>query len=355
MAKDYQIIFTGGGSGGHVMPTITLLQDIQDKYSIGYIGGKGIEKELIGSLKIPFHTITTGKLRRYISFKNLIDMFKVVRGIFDSLFILLVNSNKKTLIFSTGGFVTVPVVLAAWLLGRKIFIHEQTTQVGLANKIASKFASKVFVSFDDSLKFFPKEKTEVSGYPLRSSLFDKKKTAIVYEGITIDEKTKPLLFITGGGNGSKLVNDLIKDNLPELEKDYFIIHQVGKAFIEEYKNLKSKRYHPVAFIGSEMTDLYKWADVIISRAGAGTVCELVALNKRSILIPLKIAQKNEQFHNAKEAESKIGSLVITEDELQNINILEVLKKFQTEDVNLPEYKAKNGKDILIGKISEALT
>lgn len=355
MSKKYQIIFTGGGSGGHVMPTVTLLQDIKENYSIGYIGGNGIEKELIGSLKLPFHTITTGKLRRYISIENFIDMFKVVKGIFDSLFILLRKSNKNTLVFSTGGFVTVPVVFAAWLLGRRIFVHEQTTQVGLANKIASKFATKVFVSFDDSLKYFPKDKTEVSGYPLRSSLFDPGKLPVVYDGITINDNTKPLIFITGGGNGSKLVNDLIKDNLDLLQKDYYIVHQVGKAFIEEYQDLKSDRYHPVAFIGSEMTDLYKWADIIISRAGAGTVCELIALNKKSIFIPLKIAQKNEQFHNAKEAEEKIGSVVITEDELKEINLIDVLAKFKNESSDMTSVETKNGKDILLGKIKEAIS
>lgn len=354
MPKAYEIIFTGGGSGGHVMPTVTLLQDIKEKYSIGYIGGKGIEKELIGNVGIPFHKITTGKLRRYLSVENIIDMFKVVKGVFDSLFLLMRLSNKKTLVFSTGGFVTVPVVLAAWLLGRRIYIHEQTTQVGLANKIASKFASKVFVSFEDSLKFFPADKTEVSGYPLRSSLFDAGKMPVVYDGFTVNDKTKPLIFVTGGGNGSKLVNDLIKENLDLLSEKYFIVHQVGKAFIDEYRDFKSDRYHPIAFVGSEMTDLYKWADIIVSRAGAGTVCELVALSKRSIFIPLKIAQKNEQFHNAKEAEAKIGSVVITEDELESLDFLEVLEKFNSEKDSEVDYKAKNGKDILIAKISEAI-
>lgn len=354
MSKAYEIIFTGGGSGGHVMPTVTLLHELKDKHYIGYIGGKGIERELIGTLSLPFHTITTGKLRRYISFENLVDVFKVIKGIFDSFLILLRKSNKRTLIFSTGGFVTVPVVLAAWLLRRKIYIHEQTTQVGLANKIASKFASKVFVSFEDSLKYFPREKTEVSGYPLRSSLFDTHKSEITYDGITINEATKPLLFITGGGNGSKLVNDLIKNNLDELTKKYFIVHQVGKAFFDEYKVLKSNRYHPIAFVGSEMTDLYKWADVIVSRAGAGTVCELIALKKKSIFIPLKIAQKNEQFHNAKEAEAKIGSVVITEDELAEVDFLNILSSFEIGDQSSSGDQSKNGRDILIDKIQDAI-
>ncbi len=354
MSETYEVIFTGGGSGGHVMPTVTLLHDLKGKYRIGYIGGKGIEKELIGALDLPFHEITTGKLRRYLSFENLIDMFKVVKGIFDAFLILLRKSNRKTLIFSTGGFVTVPVVLAAWILQRRIYVHEQTTQVGLANKIASKFAKKVFVSYEDSLKYFPKEKSEISGYPLRDSLFSNEKSEIHYDGFSINETTRPLLFITGGGNGSKLVNDLIKENLSKLTEKYFVVHQVGKGFIGEYEGLKTDRYYPVAFIGPEIIDLYKWADVIISRAGAGTVCELVALNKRSIFIPLKIAQKNEQFHNAKEAEKKIGSFVVSEDDLENLDLLELISRFETEEKSPLVANTVNGKDILIKKISEAI-
>lgn len=354
MSKTYEVIFTGGGSGGHVMPTVTLLHDLKGKYRIGYIGGSGIEKELIKNLDLPFHEITTGKLRRYLSFENLIDMFKVAKGIFDAFFILLRKSNRKTLIFSTGGFVTVPVVLAAWILQRRIYVHEQTTQVGLANKIASKFAAKVFVSYEASLKYFPREKSEISGYPLRDALFQKEKAEIKYDGFLINETTKPLLFVTGGGNGSKLVNDLIKENLPLLEEKFFIVHQVGKAFIDEYLQYKSDRYFPIAFIGTEIIDMYKWADVIISRAGAGTVCELVALNKRSIFIPLKIAQKNEQFHNAKEAEKKIGSFVVLEDELERINIIDLINDFLEQESNVLVAKTVNGKDILIQKISEAI-
>lgn len=355
MAKDYDIIFTGGGSGGHVMPTVTLLQEIKDKYSIGYIGGSGIERELITSLNLPFHSITTGKLRRYISVKNIIDIFRVVKGICDSILILLKRSNKKTLIFSTGGFVTVPVVLAAWILRRKIFIHEQTTQVGLANKIASKFASKIFVSFEGSLKYFPSEKTEISGYPLRTSIFNSQKKPVIYDGMTIDDKTKPLIFITGGGNGSKLVNDLVLSNLEALLENFYIVHQVGKAFIDEYQSYKSERYLPIAFVGNEMIDLYKWADVIISRAGAGTVCELMALNKRSIFIPLKMAQKNEQFHNAKEAESKVGSIVLTEDELREVDFLKVIKQFSETKERVHADKILNGKDILIQNIEAEIS
>jgi UDP-N-acetylglucosamine--N-acetylmuramyl-(pentapeptide) pyrophosphoryl-undecaprenol N-acetylglucosamine transferase len=354
MSKTYEVIFTGGGSGGHVMPTVTLLHDLKGKYRIGYIGGKGIEKELIGALELPFHQITTGKLRRYLSFENLLDMFKVVKGIFDAFLILFRKSNKKTLIFSTGGFVTVPVVLAAWILQRRIFVHEQTTQVGLANKIASKFAEKVFVSYEESLKFFPAGKSEVSGYPLRDALFTADKAEINYDGFSINESTKPLLFITGGGNGSKIVNDLISKNLKQLEESFYIVHQVGKNFISEYEKLKSDKYFPVAFIGSEIVDLYKWADVIISRAGAGTVCELVALNKRSIFIPLKMAQKNEQFHNAKEAEKKIGSYVVLEDDLENLDLLELIATFEAENVKPLVSNTINGKDVLIKKISEAI-
>ena len=204
MKNKAEIIFTGGGSGGHVMPAITLIQQLQSDYQIEYIGGKkGIERELIGELDIPYHPISTGKLRRYFSIENLLDFFRVIKGVVDSFFIILFNSKKDTLVFSAGGFVTVPVVFSAWLLGRKIFIHEQTSRVGLANKIASKFARKVFISFKESFKFFPKEKTTYSGYPLRNSLFSNEKNDVEIGGIKLSQVDKPILFITGGGKWIK--------------------------------------------------------------------------------------------------------------------------------------------------------
>lgn len=347
------IIFTGGGSGGHVMPALTLIESLvkNNQYKIEYIGShEGIEKSLVTARGISYTSITTGKLRRYLSFENLKDLFKVVKGIFESLFILVSYNRQNTLVFSTGGFVSVPVVIAAKLTGKPVYIHEQTSQVGLANKIASFFAEKVFISFDVSKNFFPKHKTFLSGYPLREECFNSNVKSESFENIKFSELEKPLLFVTGGGNGSKLINDLIKSNLESLKRKYFIIHQVGKNYIDEYSKLKSNDYIPLAFINSGMIDLYKSAEAIISRAGAGTVCELIALNKPSILIPLKIAQKNEQFHNAKEAEKKINSVVIEEKDLEGLNLTEELGKLSLPNDSKTKDVSSNGTEFLLKEI-----
>lgn len=348
------IIFTGGGSGGHVMPAITLIKELinEKDINISYIGGRNsIEKNLIAEFDIKYKPIFTGKLRRYISIENFIDIFKIILGTLQSFFYLLFKS-KNTLIFSTGGFVSVPVVVAAKLTGKKIFIHEQTSRVGLANKICSIFAHKVFVSFEESMKFFPKGKTVYSGYPIRRECFEDSLSIDTFNGLSLTDSTKPLLFITGGGNGSLLLNNLIKEDLNFLESKYNIIHQVGKKFVEDFEKYKSSSYIPVAFIGKEIIDIMKASSVIISRAGAGTVCELIALNKRSIFIPLKIAQKNEQFHNAMEAHEKLGSLVISEDELSNLSIKTILETFDMQKVEKSTASVNTAVELLVKEIKD---
>ncbi len=328
-----KIIFTGGGSGGHVVPALTLIDKISDKFKVYYIGGSGIEKELVTQKNIPFKTISTGKLRRYFSIQNMIDLFKVGIGFIQSFFYLL-SFSKNTIVFSTGGFVSVPVVLAAFLTRKKIYIHEQTSRVGLANRICSKFATKIFISFKESEKYFPQSKTVFTGYPVRDECYEEHSNNIIIDELDIlkIKESKKIIFITGGGNGAKLLNDKVKELLNELTPEYFIIHQVGKNFIEEYKPLKNQSYLPLPFLGKEMIDILKVSDVIISRSGAGTVCELLALGKPSIFIPLKIAQKNEQFHNAMEAKKRLNSIIIEEDDLSKELLLSAILEISKKEI-----------------------
>ncbi|MBT3584184.1 MAG: UDP-N-acetylglucosamine--N-acetylmuramyl-(pentapeptide) pyrophosphoryl-undecaprenol N-acetylglucosamine transferase [Halobacteriovoraceae bacterium] len=359
MSNERVIIFTGGGSGGHVVPGLTLINELQKdiRNKIYYIGShQGIERSLVENQKIPYYAISTGKLRRYLSLQNLLDIFKVFKGIWDAFWILARFKRNRSLVFSTGGFVSVPVVLAAWFMGKKVFIHEQTSQVGLANKICSLFAQKIYISFEDSLKFFPSEKTEVSGYPLREQLFNSSVGELVISGVNINDISKPILFITGGGNGSGLLNDLVKKYLHELSKKYFIVHQVGKNYIEEFSKVENENYLPLDFLNEGMIDLYKLSDTIISRAGAGTVCELLALNKKSIFIPLKIAQRNEQYFNALEAQKKLGSRIIEEDSLPSMDLLHYLQEFSNEDQSGDAQLAvKNGTEFLRDEIQKVFS
>jgi UDP-N-acetylglucosamine--N-acetylmuramyl-(pentapeptide) pyrophosphoryl-undecaprenol N-acetylglucosamine transferase len=348
------IIFTGGGSGGHVMPSLTLIKDLKRRQNhIYYIGSKsGIERSLVGDIDIPYFPITTGKLRRYISFQNFTDLFRICWGIIQAFFCLLRFKRKESIIFSTGGFVTVPVVVAAWLQGKKIFVHEQTSRVGLANKIASRFATKVFVSFEASLNYFPKGKTVFSGYPLRDECLSLESQSVILEDWKVEKDDTPYLFITGGGNGSLLLNQAVKNNLDILKKNFKVIHQVGQNFLDEYQELNDNRYKALAFINHGMIDLFKISSVVLSRAGAGTVCELLSLGRPSIFIPLKIAQKNEQFHNAKEAEKRNGSIVIEEDELSSERLLKAIDDIHSREWT-PKESSKNGKDFLISEIENS--
>ncbi len=349
------LVFTGGGSGGHVMPALTIIKKINQLslYDVHYIGGiASIERDLVKDYALTYHPIQTGKLRRYLSWENCKDVFRIFLGLIDSLKVLAQFNKHDTLVISTGGFVSVPVVVAARLQGKKIFIHEQTSRVGLANRICSKFASKVFISFEESFNFFDKSKTSFSGYPLREDCYSENINPVVINGRILNNSHKPILFVTGGGNGAQLINKLIEKNFTLLTERFMVIHQVGKAHIDQFKKMNHADYIPMAFIGPEMIDLMKLATVTVSRSGAGTVCELIAVGKKSIFIPLRIAQKNEQFHNALEAQRKLGSIIIEEKNLSDEVFLKAIHDIGKINP-MRKIQTQNGLDYLVKEINSA--
>lgn len=361
--RHIKIFFSGGGSGGHVMTALSIIKDLNNldynkevQFKIEYIGGMAsIEKEIITKSKIPYHGIYNGKLRRYFSWDNFKDIFKILAGTIQSYLILKKHSPRETMVFSTGGFVSVPVVISAWLRRIPIFIHEQTSRVGLANKICSYFATKIFVTFEESKKYFPASKTIVSGYPLREECFSRDVLPFKLAGINFPlASSKKIFFATGGGNGSLLINNLIKKNLEWLSKEYFVIHQVGQAFYQEYLQYKNENYQPVEFVDTGMIDLMKLATVVISRAGAGTVCELMAIKKTSIFIPLKIAQKNEQYFNAIEASKKLGSIIVLEDDLEKTNLQDLLLALGKIKQNVIEQKIEIAQKVIVHEILNSM-
>lgn len=353
-----KIIFTGGGSGGHVIPGLSIIEELKKRdssYEFFYIGGKNsIEANIVPEKVNHYFSISTGKLRRYLSIENVKDIFRIFIGLISSLRIMMNFDKKETVVFSTGGFISVPVVIAGWMTGKTVYIHEQTTRMGLANKICSFFASKVFVSFEESLKYVSGN-TVFSGYPVREECFDDEVRCEKFGPFNLKEMEAPLLFITGGGNGSKLINEKIKNALEELKKKYFIIHQVGKDFEKEYQLLNDDRYYATAFVGKEMIDIFKASSVVLSRAGAGTVCELMALKKSSIFIPLKIAQKNEQYHNAMAAQKYCNSAVIIEDDFKTVDIVSYISEFQKGmQNNKSESGVKDGLKFLADEIQRTI-
>ncbi len=351
--KKKKIIFTGGGSGGHVVPALTLIDHIDSKtYDVIYFGSyQGVESKLTKGKVSRYIPVLTGKLRRYFSIQNFIDIFKLGLGLVQSFIYLLILRASSNTVISMGGFVSVPIVICAKILGYRIFVHEQTSRVGLANKIASKFAKNVFISFEDSKKFFPSQKVIISGYPVRSEFLRNELAFKSYKCLDLISPSRPILFITGGGNGSKILNDKIKESLTQLKKEFFVIHQVGSGFIDEYLSLADKSYFPTAFIGDEMSDLMKSSRYIISRSGAGTVCELMTLGKPSLFVPLKIAQKNEQYHNAMEANKAIGSIVKTEDEYKEQDLLTMISEIP--DTSVKSKASSEAVDIILSKVLDS--
>ena len=352
-----KIIFTGGGSGGHVIPARTIINEIISRntdISLFYIGGKkSIEREIISEVGICYYPISTGKLRRYFSVENALDFFHFLFGIIQSL-VILFSHRKNSVVFSTGGFVALPVVIASRILGIKSIIHEQTAVAGLANRISSKLCDQVLVSFEKSKVNFPSSKTILTGYPVSKKCFEEPVFPIeIKKGASIPRKSeKKTLLITGGGNGSKLINDITKENLEDLKKEFRVLHQVGKRFEPEFKNFDDDNYTSFGFTNS-LIDLIKISDVVVSRAGAGTVMELISMGKRSIFVPLKIAQKNEQFHNASEAKNILGSNIILEDDFNAQALLTSVMDFESSGLEELDNKASEKIiEIILDEIKE---
>lgn len=314
---------TGGGTAGHVTPNIALIPSLRNEgFDITYIGSyDGIEKRLMEEQGIPYYGISSGKLRRYFDPKNFSDPFKVIKGYGQSL--KLLKKLKPDVVFSKGGFVSVPVVLAAKFCHIPAIIHESDITPGLANKLAIPGAVKVCCNFPETLNYLPKEKAVLTGSPIRQELLkgDSQKALRLCR---FRETQKPVLLIIGGSSGSRAINNAIRDLLPELLKNYNIIHLCGKGnFDETRKNVEG--YAQFEYAGKELADLFALADMVISRAGANAICELLALRKPNILIPLPAsASRGDQILNANSFRASGYSYVIEEENLSNTALLEAI-------------------------------
>ena len=308
-----KIVLTGGGTAGHVTPNIALLPHLQNKgYEISYIGSyEGIEKKLIADYEIPYYGISTGKLRRYFDPKNFSDPFRVIKGFAEAKKIL--KEIKPDVVFSKGGFVSVPVVRAAAALKIPCIIHESDMTPGLANKLCIPVAKKVCCNFPETLNHLPEEKAVLTGSPIREELAKGNKLA-AYEvcGFTAN---KPVIMVIGGSLGSMAINKAVREALPSLLNDFQVVHICGKEKIDNLL-LTTKGYHQFEYLKAELKDIFAMADVVISRAGANAICELLALKKPNLLIPLPASSsRGDQILNAASFESQGYSMVISEDDL----------------------------------------
>lgn len=318
-----KIVMTGGGTAGHVTPNIALMPALKDAgYEISYIGSyEGIEKGLIEGQKIPYYGISSGKLRRYFDIKNFSDPFKVVKGYCQS--VKLLKQLKPDIVFSKGGFVSVPVIMAAKRCKIPAIIHESDITPGLANKLAIPNATKVCCNFPETLQYLPKEKAVLTGSPIRKELLsgDAKK-ALSFCNFT--DESKPVILIIGGSTGSKAINTAIRELLPELLKKYNVIHLCGKGNLEESLATLSG-YAQFEYVNKELSDLFALSTLVISRAGANAICELLALHKPNILIPLSAAaSRGDQILNAASFEKSGYSYVLEEEKVSNKTLLEAI-------------------------------
>ncbi|MCK4608277.1 MAG: undecaprenyldiphospho-muramoylpentapeptide beta-N-acetylglucosaminyltransferase [Gammaproteobacteria bacterium] len=308
------VLFTGGGSAGHVIPNLALLNKLREQgQQVFYVGSKaGIEKEIIAKAgNVPYYAIATGKLRRYFSWQNFIDPLKIFYGIMQAFFIC--RKLKPRVVFSKGGFVAFPVVVAAWLNHIPVIIHESDITPGLANRLSFPFAKKVCVTFAETERYINKKyPVVVTGTPIRPELLQGK----VEHGLSLCgfSAAKKVLLIYGGGLGAQKINELIRALLPELLDTFQIIHVCGKGKVA--MDLEQPGYKQFEFLHAELADMMACANIVISRAGANSIYELLTLNKPHILIPLpKIASRGDQLLNAKYCEKQGLSQVIYEEEL----------------------------------------
>ncbi len=308
-----KILMTGGGTAGHVTPNIALFPYLKEAgYEILYVGSyEGIEKKLIEEQSIAYKGISSGKLRRYFSMKNFTDPFRVLKGFSEAK--KIIKEYKPDIVFSKGGFVSVPVVFAANKYHIPTIIHESDMTPGLANKLSIPKAAKVCHNFPETATYLPDDKAVLSGCPIREELLTGDAIAgLNFCGFTPD---KPVIMVIGGSLGALAVNNMVRKALPELLKKYQVVHLCGKGKLDEsFKNTKG--YIQFEYIEKELKDLFAMSDMVISRAGANAICELQALKKPNILIPLpSSSSRGDQLLNAKSFEKQGFSVVLEEEKL----------------------------------------
>ncbi len=315
-----KIVLTGGGTAGHVTPNIALFPALKESgYEIHYIGSyNGIEKRLIEDYDIPYYGISTGKFRRYFDLKNFTDPVRVIKGYAEAR--KYMKQIKPDVVFSKGGFVSVPVVRAAHSLGIPCVIHESDMTPGLANKLCIPVAEKVCCNFPETLQMLPQDKAVLTGSPIRAELRQGNRIAALdLCGFTAN---KPVIMVIGGSLGAASINKVVREALPKLLEDFQIVHICGKEKIDNLL-LNVPGYKQFEYVKAELKDLFALTDVVISRAGANAICELLTLKKPNVLIPLSArSSRGDQILNARSFESQGFSIVIDEDDLIDSVLIE---------------------------------
>jgi len=364
----FDIVFTGGGTAGHVTPNLAVIPDLQEKgYSVAYIGqSNSIEERLVAERGIPFYPIAAGKLRRYIDFQNLTDVFKILLGLLQSLRHLY--RSKPKVVFSKGGFVSSPVVWAAWLLGIPVIIHESDMTPGLANKLSLPFAKRIAYSFPETKKYLPTNKSILTGVPIRDSLAkgnsNKGKALCNFQAEA--RINKPCILVIGGSLGAKAINKAVRTTLNEIIDKYNICHLCGQGGIDDTL-LDIEGYSQFEYLNEELKNVFAMADIVISRAGATSIFELLFLQKPNLLIPLPLkASRGDQILNAASFKKQGFSKVLDEEMLSEqaikesprilADMIDVLySESKVIQKDMQEYSSSNARIAIIDLIVEQVS
>lgn len=333
-----RIVLTGGGTAGHVTPHLALLPRLQsDGWETHYIGTKdGIEREMMqGRPGIRYHMIAWGKLRRYFSWRNLSDPFRVIAGFFQSLRIL--GRVKPDIVFSKGGFVAVPVVAAAWLRGIPVLAHESDLTPGLANRISAVFAKKVAATFPECAKALGKKGVH-TGTPMRRELFEgSREKGLAFAGFT---GAKPVLLMMGGSQGAQAVNDALREALPDVLPHMDVLHLCGKGKLQA-DLAGTPGYFQAEFVDKELSDVLAAADLVLSRAGATAISEFLALKKPMLLVPLPLgASRGDQIVNADNFKQRGLALVLPQEQLTAKSLKDALNNLMDKAEDMRQAMAK---------------
>ncbi|WP_026658122.1 undecaprenyldiphospho-muramoylpentapeptide beta-N-acetylglucosaminyltransferase [Butyrivibrio sp. AC2005] len=352
-----KIVLTGGGTAGHVTPNMALIPELKEKgYEISYIGSHtGIEKKLIADYHIPYFSISTGKLRRYFDPKNFSDPFRVMKGFFEAR--QLLKKINPDVVFSKGGFVSVPVIRAASTLKIPCILHESDMTPGLANRLSFSSARTICCNFPETLDLLPPDKAVLTGTPIRKELLKGSREAgKKLCGFTDD---KPVIMVTGGSLGAQSINETIRYALPRLLPHFNIVHLCGKDKMDNLK-LSMEGYKQFEYVKNEMKDIFAMADVVVSRAGANAICELAALRKPNVLIPLSAkSSRGDQIINAKSFEKQGFSVVIDNEELdEDILVESIFAVYEERDkyiAKMCESNQSGATETILKLIDEAAT
>ena len=349
-----KIVLTGGGTAGHVTPNIALLPFLEKEgFEVSYIGSYGgIEKRLIEDFHLPYYGISTGRFRRYFDLKNFSDPLRVMKGYTQARTIL--KEIKPDVVFSKGGFVSVPVVRAASSLKIPCIIHESDMTPGLANKLCIPAADKVCCNFPETLQNISSEKAVLTGSPIRQELTKGNKLAALNLcGFTAN---KPVIMVIGGSQGAASVNVMVREALPKLLKDFQVVHICGKDKVDNLM-LTIPGYKQFEYLKGELKDVFAMADLVVSRAGANAICELLALKKPNLLIPLQVGSRGDQILNARSFEEQGFSIVLREDYLDCDILVEKIHELyanrQSYIDNMCQSKQMNSIETIMALIKEA--